>query len=463
MIKVCHQDKESVLEKVRNGRLDAVSLSTSNLVDEIIVAMYEKEILSCIAESIPDKRADNTFVPFEISWALAIAAKMKIRTSLTDIPFAITDYKTLAVLGYNLIATKDGLQKGFMTEGSLRHLIGKYKSDELFNSYNHAVQNHMMPRMGVLPDIHILDCTKLEVNWYNTHYESAGIARDDEGKSTRGYKLATLRGLTDDGGVVEEIRFGSINEHDLSLSKDMLLVSPILKHGDLLIEDRGFLSRDILNKLKTERGINTFVPLKINMPAYNMAVQIAHEENNWHPHPNKKRKDQKIAFVTDLSPYWESNDPQEDVPFNACVVWNFEAKGEDDKYFVFITTDTSISAKQIIQTYELRPEIEEDYRQLKDFWKLEDFKSTKLNIIAFHIVCVLFGYLFFQFYTMMPQGERYSHKSLPVVLKNYESMASQYIVLYVDDEFGIVTIIELAEMYSELNDTVHKILKPVLG
>ena len=463
MIKICRQNKESVLEKVRNGKLDAVSLSTSNLVDEIIVAMHEKGILSCLSESISDKRADNTFVPFEISWALAIAAKMKIRTSLTDIPFAITDHKTLAILGYNLLISNDELQKGFMTEGSLRHLIGKYKSEELFDGYNRTVQNYMMPQMGLLPDIHILDCTKLEVNWHNTNYESAGIVRNDEGNLVRGYKLATLRGLTDDGGVVEEIKFGSINEHDLSLSKDMILESPVLKNGDLLIEDRGFLSRDILNRLKTERGVDTFVPLKRNMPAYNIATQIAQEEDNWHPHPNKKRKKQKIAFVTDLAPYWESDKPQEDVPFNACVVWNLEAKGEYDKFFVFITTNINISAKQIIQTYELRPEIEEDYRQLKDFWKLEDFKSTKLNIIAFHIICVLFGYLFFQLYTMMPQGEQYSQKSLPVVLKNYEARALQHIVLYVDDEFGIVTIIELAEMYIELNDNVQKILKTVLG
>jgi hypothetical protein len=41
----------------------------------------------------------------------------------------------------------------------------------------------------------------------------------------------------------------------------------------------------------------------------------------------------------------------------------------------------------------MRPEIEEDYRQLKDFWQLEDFKSTKLLLVAFHMVCTFLGYL----------------------------------------------------------------------
>ena len=53
-----------------------------------------------------------------------------------------------------------------------------------------------------------------------------------------------------------------------------------------------------------------------------------------------------------------------------------------------MTTDTSKTARQIINTYELRPEIEEDFRQMKDFWKLEDFKSTKYNYITYLIVQV---------------------------------------------------------------------------
>ena len=39
MVRVCKNQKESVLAMVRKGKLDAASLSTSNLVDEIILAM----------------------------------------------------------------------------------------------------------------------------------------------------------------------------------------------------------------------------------------------------------------------------------------------------------------------------------------------------------------------------------------------------------------------------------------
>jgi hypothetical protein len=72
--------------------------------------------------------------------------------------------------------------------------------------------------MEVKPTIHLLDCTKIEVNLKNERYEGCGIVKE-EGGYRRGYKLATIRGVVGEGGVIEEIRLGSINEHDLELSR----------------------------------------------------------------------------------------------------------------------------------------------------------------------------------------------------------------------------------------------------
>ncbi|WP_222428025.1 transposase [Sporomusa sp. KB1] len=68
------------------------------------------------------------------------------------------------------------------------------------------------------------------------------------------------------------------------------------------------------------------------------------------------------------------------------------------------TTDLYKTARQILQVYEIRPEIEEDFRQLKDFWKLKDFKSTKFNYITFYIVMTLLGYLYFQVFKNIDEG-----------------------------------------------------------
>ena len=92
---------------VRKGKLDAAALSTSNLVDEIILSMSKHGVLDCLSAGIPDRRGHNKTVPFELIWASAIAAKMKIHSSLSDIPFAITDHRTLAETG-NIAAVMDG-------------------------------------------------------------------------------------------------------------------------------------------------------------------------------------------------------------------------------------------------------------------------------------------------------------------------------------------------------------------
>jgi hypothetical protein len=331
-----------------------------------------------------------------------------------------------------------------MAESAIRHLLGKYEQKDLINGYNQCIQGCILAKMGIEANVHILDCTELEVELSNENYEESSVVKID-GTTRRGYKLSTLRGITGDSGIIEEICFGTIKTHDLELSRDMILRSPMLKPKDILINDRGFLSRDILNELKTRRGVDTYIPLRKNMDAYKEAVSIATKENNWKPHPNTKRKTQKIAYVSDIGVMWQSERTENDVPLNACVVWDIK----DDDYYVFVTTDTAKSAKQIIQTYELRPEIEEDYRQLKDFWRLEDFKSTKINVIAFHIVCTLLGYLMFQLYVGTEEGRRWAGKSLPVIIKKYiPPEKPKAVIVYSGRYFAVFPFVEFLKLYA---------------
>jgi hypothetical protein len=130
------------------------------------------------------------------------------------------------------------------------------------------------------------------------------------------------------------------------------------------------------------------------MTIYQEAVKIAVSEEKWQKHPNKNRKNQQIQLIKDLGMMWVSENSKNDVDLCACVVDD----AKDKEYYVFVTTDTDKTAKQIINTYELRPEIEKDFRQIKDFWKLEDFKSTKHKFITFHIVMTLIGNMYFQLY-----------------------------------------------------------------
>jgi len=454
MIQISQESKEKVLEAISQGRIDAADISQPNFIDGIIQKMQEMGVVGELCHIIEDKRKPNAVIPLELIWVLAIASKMKIHTSLTDIPYAIMDAEVLSTLGYSLWDTERSLEEGLMDEGAIRHMLKKYEQSELINGYIKCVQGHILPKLNTETDVHILDCTELKVELSNENYEESSVINYD-GEVRRGYKLSTLRGLTGDVGVIEDIRFGTLKEHDLELSREMVLNSPMLKPGDILINDRGFLSRDVMNELKTRREVDTYIPLRKNMIAYHDAIVIAKKENIWKAHPNNKQKKQKIAFVGDIGPMWQSEQPGNDVPVNACVVWDTK----EDEYYVFVTTDTSKSAKQIIQTYELRPEIEEDYRQLKDFWKLEDFKSTKINVIAFHIVCTLLGYLMFQIYVGTEEGICWSGKSLPVIMKKYiPPVKPKAVIVYSGQYFAVFPFIEFLHVYASLDlDTRSKL------
>jgi hypothetical protein len=445
MLEICKENKERVMMEIRKGRADAAEVSAPNFIDTIIRKTHEMGITEQLKHVMEDRRKGNKQIEMDIIMTLSIAAKMKQHTSLTDIPYAITDARTLAELGYAMWDSERNLEAGLFDEGTLRNLLGKYQANEFVEGYNRCAQEYILPHAGITADVHILDCTKLDVKLENANYEGSSVIRDEDGKR-RGYKLASLRGLNGDGGIIEEIRFGTMKDHDLTLSRDILLKSPVLKPGDVLINDRGFLSREVLNELKAKRLVDTYIPLRRDMDAYDQAVSLAKEAGKWSAHPNRKRKGQLIAFVEGLGDMWRSDRPEEDVPINGCVVWDTKT----DAMFVFVTTDLSAKAKRIIQTYEIRPEIEEEYRQLKDFWRMDDLKSTKLHVNVFHIICTLLGYLLFQLYVATQEGERWARHSLPVIVKKYTENIPKSVIIYAGQYFGSFAFLEFLQFYASL-------------
>lgn len=458
MIQICRKDKEKVYEAIRIGKIDAAELSFPNLIDDIFLTMKRRGLTDLLSHALPDKRRDNSHIPFGILLCLAVAAKLKRKTSLTDVPFAVTEAELLAELGWNLWDSERDVNEGLFSESVMRKLLAKYSSEEWVSFYNRYVQEYLTKKLDLQPCIHILDCTKVLVNLDNGNYEGSSVVKM-EGETMRGYKLGVLRGVLDDSGIAEEIVFGTLKTHDMEQCREMLRNTSCFHENDILINDRGFLSREMANYLKAVRKVDTYLPARENMTIYQDAVKLAVANGGWQKHPSRKRKDQEIQLVTDLGLLWESDEPEKDVPINACVVHDKKT----DKYFVFMTTDTGRTARQIITTYELRPEIEEDFRQMKDFWKLEDFKSTKYNYITYHIVMTLVGYLYFQVYKNLEEGKGYVGKSLPVVAKNYKETRPKSVIIYVGQYFGIFPFLDFLQLYAECTLEARRLLDPILA
>ncbi len=301
MVQISKKDKEKVLESIHSGEIDTAGLTMPALADSVVLAIKHHGFLELLNDAFKDKRSDNLHIPSNILLILAITAKPRQKTSLTDIPFAVTDTGLLAELGWNAWDYGCNVNELLFSGSVMRKLVKKYNSGELVSFYNHYVQDYVLENLGVQPCIHILDCTKIPVNLSNTNYENSSVVTID-GETMRGYKLGVLRGITDDSGVAEEIIFGTLKTHDMELCREMLKNTPCFHENDILINDRGFLSREMTNYLKTERKVDTYIPARENMDIFKDAVSLAVSGGKWQKHPNKKRKDQEIQLVKSLGP-----------------------------------------------------------------------------------------------------------------------------------------------------------------
>lgn len=227
--------------------------------------------------------------------------------------------------------------------------------------------------------LHILDTTHVEVPLETGTYECSGVVKNDDSTYARGYKLATLRTLLDHAGLLSQVALSPIQVHDVTLCRPLLEQASVLRAGDLLLEDRGFLDGATLSSLQRKRRIDVITPLKSNMLAAQEAIQLAEIANKWEAHPS--RSNQHIAWVQRIEHMWTECE----VPLNACVIrfWNTKKKHTD--HIVLVTTDLVLNASWIVRHYEERPEIEQDYEQMQSGgWQLQKLSSTRYSEIVFY-------------------------------------------------------------------------------
>ena len=230
-------------------------------------------------------------------------------------------------------------------------------ASKLMAWYNDKVGPSLLAyaRMGKGRRIHIVDTTHVEVPLETGTYECSGVVKNDDRSRSRGYKLATLRTLLDHAGLITQVGLCPIHVHDLPLCRLLFETTPVLRAGDLLLEDRGFVDGVTLTVLKQQRHVDVIVPLKSTLLSYREAVQLATLQDVWQPHP--LRDQQHIAFVQGVDHLWEACQ----VPLNACVIRYCNRKNKAFDYMVLVTTDQRLNGPWIVRHYEERPEIEQDY------------------------------------------------------------------------------------------------------
>jgi len=314
---------------------------------------------------------------------------------------------------------------------------------QLVGWYNQHVGVSMLKyaRLGRGRRIHILDTTHIEVPL-------------EAGTYARGYKLATLRTLLDSAGLLSQVALSAIQVHDVALCRPLLEQAPVLRAGDLLLEDRGFIDGAMLSHLKRQRRVDVIMPLKTNMLATQEAIQLADMADRWESHPS--RAEQRIALVRGVEHMWAECE----VPLNACVIrfWNQKKKRTD--HIVLVTTDLSLSAPWIVRHYGGRPEIEQDYEQLKSGgWQLKKLSSTRYSEIVFYVLTVVLSYSLYHLFTNTQAGARFANKTRQAIA--FEQLRTQrtHIIVYAGGYFAIFETLHFVQMVLQLSPPVQEQLR----
>jgi hypothetical protein len=280
------------------------------------------------------------------------------------------------------------------------------------------------------------------------------VVQNEDGTLSRGYKLATLRTLLDSAGLLTQGAMSAIQVHDMALCRPLLTAAPVLRAGDLLLEDRGFLDGATVSDLKCQRRVDVILPLKANMLATQEAIALAEMANTWQAHPS--RAEQRIALVRGVEHMWTECE----VPLNACVIrfWNTKKKRTD--HIVLVTTDLELNAPWIVRHYEERPEIEQDYEQMKSGgWQLKKLSSTRYSEIVFYVLTVVLSYSLYHLFANTQKGARFADKTRQALA--FEQLRTQrtHVIVYAGGCFEIFETLHFVQLVLQLSAPVQKRLR----
>jgi len=309
-------------------------------------------------------------------------------------------------------------------------------------------------RVGQGRRIHIVGTTQVEGSPETGTYECSGVVKHDDGRRSRGDKLATLRTLLDQAGLITQVGLCPRQVHDLPACRLLFETAPVLRPGDLLLEDRGCLDGATITLLKHQRHVDVLVPLKSKMLSYTEAVQLAELQDAWQPHPS--RDHQHIAFVKGVDHLWAECR----VPLNACVIRYWNRKKAAVAPIVLVTTDPGLSGPWIVRHYEERPEIEQDYEQMKSGgWQLKKRRSTRYSEIVFYRLTVVLSYSLSHLFANTQAGTRFADKTRQALA--FEQLRSRrtHVIVYAGGYCELFETLRFAHLILQLPASAQERLR----
>jgi len=505
------RDGEAVRQAIELGEIAHMETASEELTDAFLLFAIESGLLQTWAEAFPDPRREPE-IGMEVILPAHLAARFAGLYSMRKAGYVLRSARVLGALGYSVevieptqgVSLRGTSDDKLLSGDVVRKLLVQMEQqadlsqaarllppqepsmavkvrerlsrravkqavDEAeaearaqlvaaqlvaWSNQHVGVSMVQYARLGRGRRIHILDTTHVEVALETGTYECSGVVKNDDGTYSRGYKLATLRTLLDSAGLLTPVALSAIQVHDLVLCRPVLEQARVLRPGDLLLEDRGFLDGATLSELKGTRQVDGIIPLKAHMLATQEAIALAELADKWEAHPS--RAEQTIAWVRGVEHMW----PECHVPLNACVIRFWHTKKKRIEPIVLVTTDLELSASGMVRHDEERPEIEQDYEQMKSGgWQLQKLSSTRYSEIVFYVLTVVLSYSLYHLFANTQAGKQFADKTRQAIA--FEQLRTQrtHIIVYAGEHFEIFETLSFVQMVLQLAPLVQETLR----
>lgn len=479
-LRLYSENPEEVLQRLRTGHIQYLGAAADQFTDLHLLYALKSGFVDDCALAFPELRLEPE-IPVRVLLAAGIAGALSGEYALSRSAAALHSPAVLAELGYNVawLTPGDGLSRRGTEEEALFHYdtlrklllqIAKHDRQEgrlpgasLLDWYNETVGPALLARAGGGVGAWIVDCTKIVVSLENDHYEGSDVTKDEDGDVYRGYKLALLSALIEEGRVITQVDWSGARAHDLTVAHSLMQPRKAcpMEEGDSLRQDRGLNDGATISCLKRDLGVDVVFALKKSDWSFRYAVARATGRlvGRWKPHPT--RKGQEFTFVPDIGGGWE----ELEVPIHGCVVREKDEKEADGyKYHVFASTNLKLRGPGILREYGARSECEEDHRQIKGpQWEMDEFRSTKQVEVLFHVLMVLIGYNLCQVYGETEAGQRFAGKTKQARQRELRREQTRRVVVIAGPYYAVLEELDVAEVLLEVEGEAKERLRGTIG
>ena len=139
------------------------------------------------------------------------------------------------------------------------------------------------------------------------------------------------------------------------------------------------------------------------------------------------------------------------MPLHACVIRYWNRKKASIDHIVLVTTDQSLSGPWIVRHYEERPEIEQDYEQMKSGgWQLQKLSSTRYSEIVLYLATVVLSYRRSHLFANTQAGARFADKTRHALA--FEQLRSRrtHVIVYAGGSFDLFETLSFARVLMQL-------------